>query len=214
MEELDAKDTVLMLLYVCDALIDAEEELCRLDSYVGDGDHGITISRGFQAVREKIREHADGDDLPGRLFVLAGDTLSETMGGAAGPIIGGMFCAMGEALRGHAVIRADIFSVMLESALHEAEMTGESKPGDRTLIDALFPAVEAAKQACQTGVSLQAALEAAAEGARRGAEETRHMTARKGRAKFLGEKSLGYQDAGAVSVCRIIASMASYCRHN
>jgi dihydroxyacetone kinase phosphoprotein-dependent L subunit len=212
MEKLDARNIGFMLLSVCDTLIDAEEKLCMLDSHVGDGDHGITISRGFRAVKKGILEEEGGT--PDRLFMIAGDALSETMGGAIGPIIGGIFCAMGETLRGRREITAEAWVAMLEAALLEAETIGGAKRGDRTLIDALSPAVEEAKKAYQGGASLVVVLEAAAAGALRGAEATKFMTAKKGRAKFLGEKSFGYQDAGATSVSLIISSMASYCSRN
>jgi dihydroxyacetone kinase phosphoprotein-dependent L subunit len=205
MEELDAEETKELLLSVCESLIAAEKELCELDSYVGDGDHGITVSRGFKAVKEKLKN--PGSSSPGELFILSGGTLLETMGGAAGPVFGSIFLAIGETLKGSASWGAGNFASMLEAALAEAMMTGGAQRGDCTLIDALAPAAEASKEAFSGGDSLIQILEKAVIAAEAGAEATKEMVAKKGRAKFLQEKSRGFKDAGAVSLCLILKTI-------
>lgn len=206
MEELGAEETKKLILSVCGSLIAAEKELCELDSHVGDGDHGITISRGFKAVKEKIK--AAGASSPGELFILTGSVLSETMGGAAGPVFGSIFSAMGEDLGGADSWGAENFYSMLNAALEEAMMAGGAERGDRTLIDALAPAAEAAKEAA--GDSLRQILEKAVNAAEAGAESTKEMAAKKGRAKFLGDKSRGFKDAGAVSLCLVLKAIREF----
>jgi dihydroxyacetone kinase phosphoprotein-dependent L subunit len=208
MEELGAKETKELLLLVCEFLMAAEKDLCELDSHVGDGDHGITVSRGFKAVKEKLKN--TGLSSPGELFILSGGILAETMGGAAGPVFGSIFLAMGEALKGAASWGAGNFASMLEAALEDAMKTGDVKKGERTLIDALAPAAEVAKEASAGGDSLRQTLEKTVSAAEAGAESTKEMVAKKGRAKFLQEKSRGFKDAGAVSVCLILKTIYGF----
>jgi dihydroxyacetone kinase phosphoprotein-dependent L subunit len=210
MERLDSKNVVEMICHICDDLIANEQKLCELDSVVGDGDHGITISRGFLAVKKEIKESniARID----RIFLKTGEILSETMGGAIGPIFGGLFSAMGEALEEENFIDSKMMAGMFKKALEEVMLIGNAKPGDRTLVDALLPAKEAAEAKVGEGASLSQILNTAADAAKAGAEATKNMVAKKGRAKFLQEKSLGYQDAGATSLYLAIAAMAAYCK--
>ena len=209
MEVFDIKDMHKMLHEISDLLISNEKELCKLDSYIGDGDHGITISRGFKAVKARL------DEEPGmnikELFIVTGGTLSEKMGGAIGPIFGGIFTSMGEASDSESI---DIkkLAIMLREGLENVMIIGDTKRGDRTLVDALHPAVESLEADAKKEVSLLEALDNAAEAARKGVEETKTMIAKKGRAKFLQEKSLGYPDAGAKSMSLVFSAIADYCR--
>jgi dihydroxyacetone kinase phosphoprotein-dependent L subunit len=197
-----------MLVLVCKRLIENEELLCRLDSQVGDGDHGLTISRGFGAVKGKIEEAASGGAAD--FFVLTGETLQDVMGGAIGPVLGSLFTAMGESPACAGEIDAGKMSVMLREGLERVKCTGDVKPGDRTLVDALEPAVIALEGEAALGTLLPQAMVRAAEAAKIGAMETKNMIAKKGRAKFLREKSLGYQDAGATSLSIILSAMSEF----
>jgi dihydroxyacetone kinase phosphoprotein-dependent L subunit len=209
METLNTQDIHNMLLRICDVLIANEEELCKLDSYVGDGDHGITVSRGFSAVKAKINAET-GMDIK-YLFSMTGETLSETMGGAIGPIFGSIFSSMGEVIDASETIDTKKRSLMLREGLENVMIIGNTKPGERTLVDALSPAVESLETDAKKGTPLSEALFNAAKAAKAGAEATKNMVAKKGRAKFLQEKSLGYQDAGATSMYLICSVMAEFC---
>lgn len=208
MERLHQKDFVGMLHQVCQTIVSNEESLCKLDSYVGDGDHGVTVARGFSAVEAKLAgmETAPIKDL----LDMTGDTLAETMGGAIGPIFGSIFSAMSEECRTDEVGSAEL-AVMLDAGLENVMLIGGAVPGDRTLVDALAPAVEAAKAAAAEQAAVSAALSRAAAAAKQGAEATKDMVAKKGRAKFLQDKSKGYQDAGATSMELVLEAMAAYC---
>ena len=212
MDVINAKDFRQILFDICDLLIAHEQELCKLDSYVGDGDHGVTVSRGFGAVKTVLMEKAalKLDEL----FLMTGETLSDTMGGAIGPIIGSIFTAMGETVSSEETIDTAMMGAMLKNGLENAQMIGNAKTGDRTLIDALAPAVESLEKDAENKVRLSAALENSAVAAKAGAENTKNMVAQKGRAKFLQEKSLGYQDAGATTMYLILSVMADYSKKN
>ncbi|MDR1446223.1 MAG: dihydroxyacetone kinase subunit L [Treponema sp.] len=201
-------DTRSMLLMVSRRLIENEELLCRLDSQIGDGDHGLTISRGFGAVLGKIEETASGT--AAELFILTGETLQDVMGGAIGPVLGSFFTAMGESPACDGEIDTGKMSLMLREGLECVKCTGDVKPGDRTLVDALEPAVIALEGEAVLGTPLPRAMVRAAEAAKNGAMETKNMIAKKGRAKFLREKSLGYQDAGATSLSIIFSAMSEF----
>ena len=149
---MDAKNAKKMMLAVCQAEIDNKEELCRLDGFVGDGDHGYTVERGFSAVKSLL-ETTDFET-PGEVFSTMGDTLSESMGGAIGLIIGGLYTGGTKRIMGKVEIgRADC-GVFLEDGLDEIKKVGGAKEGDRTLIDALSPAVAAYKSAESEGGNL------------------------------------------------------------
>ena len=213
MEMLNVKDMHQLLLKICDLLIANEQELCKLDSYVGDGDHGITVSRGFGAVKAELNKQDTVNKL-NELLLLTGETLSETMGGAIGPVIGGIFTSMGETECPEETIDTATIGTMLKNGLENAQMIGNAKAGDRTLIDALAPAVESLEKDAGNKIPLSIALKNSAAAAKTGAENTKNMIARKGRAKFLQDKSLGYQDAGATTMYLILSAMAEYCEKN
>jgi dihydroxyacetone kinase phosphoprotein-dependent L subunit len=212
MEILNAHNMREMLLEICDLLIAKEQELCRLDTYVGDGDHGITVSRGFGAVKAKLA----GQDVASLkdLLLMTGEVLSDTMGGAIGPIIGSIFTSMGETAGEADVIGTELMAAMLRNGLKNVLIIGNAKPGDRTLVDALSPAVEALETAVVQHITLVPAMENAVQAAKTGAENTKNMIAKKGRARYLQEKSVGYQDAGATSMYLILAGIAAYCGKN
>jgi dihydroxyacetone kinase-like protein len=189
------------------AAIEAEaDHLTQLDSAIGDGDHGINMTRGMRAVLAAL---ADSGDVtaPGKRLILAGKTLVSTVGGASGPLWGtalrrgGRALGDAEALDGPALVGA------LEAALAGVQELGAAEPGDKTMVDALGPAVATLRERLDAGAALPDALSAAADAAEQGARSTTPMQARKGRASYLGERSVGHQDPGATSTALIIRAL-------
>jgi dihydroxyacetone kinase-like protein len=182
--------------------VEAEaDHLTQLDSAIGDGDHGVNMTRGFRAVVAALDDGAP----PGRQLVTAGKTLVSTVGGASGPLWGlalrraGRAVGDAEALDGPGLVSA------LEAALAAVVELGAAERGDKTMVDALAPAIDALRERVDDG--LDAALEAAADAADEGARATTPMQARKGRASYLGERSVGHQDPGATSTALIVRAL-------
>jgi len=171
--------------------------LTRLDSDIGDADHGINMSRGFKFAMEKLAA-SPPDDISGALNSV-GMTMVSKVGGASGPLYGTMFIDMGKAAAGKETISTADWAEMLGAGLAGIQRRGKAEPGDKTMVDALTPALEALGRAAADGAPLDEALADSAEAARQGMEATIPLVARKGRASYLGERSAGHQDPGATS---------------
>lgn len=171
--------------------------LTQLDSAIGDADHGANMDRGFKAVINKMPEISDKDI--GTIFKTVGMTLLSTVGGAGGPLYGTLFLQAGMKTTGKMELSLEDWTEVLEAALSGIIMRGKAEPGDKTMVDALTPAVNALKQALQESQPINKALELSAEAAKKGMEATIPLVARKGRASYLGERSAGHQDPGATS---------------
>jgi len=208
---MNTQGIVKMMQEVSNAAIDAKEELCRLDGFVGDGDHGFTVERGFKAVREMLETETFGS--PKAVLDAVGEELADTMGGAIGLIIGGLFTGGAEAIEDKDTFDVEDMRTFLAAGLEEIKMVGGATEGDCTLIDALSPASSAFADAAAAGQDLSACMEKAAAAADGGAKATADMVAKKGRAKFLREKSLGYIDAGSVTMATIIRAMSEYVKN-
>lgn len=206
LEKLTLEDICGMLRQICGAVLAREEEFCRLDSGVGDGDHGVTMTRGFSNVREGI---GGGRTIQEELEA-AGGTLAASMGGAIGPIYGTFFTELGSVYSEATAAGLAEFSAGFARALEEIKDLADVREGQKTLVDALSPAAQALARAEGGGLTLAEALRTAAQAAQAGAEATREMMAGKGRAKFLKEKSIGFQDAGASSMAVVIGAIADY----
>lgn len=182
--------------------------LTQLDAAIGDGDHGINMRRGFDAVGKALA--AQGDGTPGgRLLIVAGKTLVATVGGASGPLWGSALRRAGRALGDAEEFDAEKLALALDAALEGVVELGAAAPGDKTMVDALTPATEALHHALDAHRPLDEAFSDAADAAAAGAEATVPMQARKGRASYLGERSIGHQDPGATSAAIIIAALAT-----
>ncbi|MCB9135010.1 MAG: dihydroxyacetone kinase subunit L [Anaerolineales bacterium] len=173
------------------------EYLTQLDSAIGDADHGINMDRGFKAVIQKMPEMSDKDI--GTIFKTVGMTLLSTVGGAGGPLYGTLFLRAGMTTNGKMELSLEEWTETIEAALNGVIMRGKAEIGDKTMVDALTPALNALKQAVVSGTPLAAALEASAAAAEQGMKSTIPLVARKGRASYLGERSAGHQDPGATS---------------
>lgn len=170
-----------------------QKELCLLDTQIGDGDHGITIERGYKSI---IREMQPDDDMA--LFCKKyAQTISDNMGGAIGPVYYYFWNSLGNTLSESEEITADNLANGFEKAAAKIMSACSVKPGDKTVLDAIIPAAQAMSQ--HRSESLTQALSSAINAADQGRETTRDMVAQKGRAKFLADKSLGHYDAGATS---------------
>ena len=180
--------------------------LTQLDAAIGDGDHGINMDRGFSAVQKALAEQ-DTDVPPGRLLIVVGKTLVSSVGGASGPLWGSAFRHAGRTLGDAAEWDATQLLAALEAARDGVVELGAAAPGDKTMVDALTPAVDAMRTSLDGGGSLLAAVAAAAEAAEEGARATVPLQARKGRASYLGERSVGHQDPGATSVALVIRAL-------
>ncbi|MFE9169612.1 dihydroxyacetone kinase subunit DhaL [Streptomyces kebangsaanensis] len=179
------------------ASVDREaERLTALDSPIGDADHGTNMQRGFTAVRAALEKEAP--DTPGAVLVLAGRRLISTVGGASGPLYGTLLRRTGKALGDAAEVSEEQLAEALRAGVDGVMTLGGAAPGDKTMVDALVPAVDA------LGDGLAAARAAAEEGA----VATTPLLARKGRASYLGERSIGHQDPGATSSALLIAALA------
>ncbi|BDG01414.1 dihydroxyacetone kinase subunit DhaL [Anaeromyxobacter oryzae] len=179
--------------------------LSEIDGAIGDGDHGINMSKGFGAAGERLAGAPAG--LSQALATL-GETLIEGVGGSMGPLYGNFFGAMAEAVGKRDVVDAPTFAAMLDAGLAAIQEIGGAKVGDKTLLDALVPARDAFAAALAAGRSFSDALDAMAAAAEKGKESTRDLVARVGRASRLGERSKGVLDAGATSCALILGSMA------
>jgi dihydroxyacetone kinase-like protein len=171
--------------------------LTELDAAIGDADHGANMHRGFQAVINKMQEMADKDI--GTIFKTVGMTLLSTVGGAGGPLYGTFFLQAGMTSAGKMELSLEDWAASLEAATKGVIMRGKAELGDKTMVDALLPAVEALKQAQQDNTPLEEALRDSAAAAEQGMQATIPLVARKGRASYLGERSAGHQDPGATS---------------
>jgi dihydroxyacetone kinase-like protein len=190
------------------AAIAAEaDHLTQLDAAIGDGDHGVNLDRGFRAVREAIASGGGEHLPPGRQLILAGKTLVSTVGGASGPLWGTALRRAGRALGEAPELDGARLADMLDAALAGVVELGAAESGDKTMVDALRPAVVALRAAVERGAPLAEALEAAADAAAAGARATVPMQARKGRASYLGERSIGHEDPGAASTALIVAAL-------
>ncbi|MFF0789341.1 dihydroxyacetone kinase subunit DhaL [Streptomyces spiralis] len=179
------------------ASVDREaERLTALDSPIGDADHGSNLQRGFTAVRAALEK--DGADTPGAVLVLAGRQLISTVGGASGPLYGTLLRRTGKALGDAPEVTEEQLAEALRAGVEGVMTLGGAAPGDKTMVDALVPAVDA----------LGDGFVAARTAAEQGAEATTPLQARKGRASYLGERSIGHQDPGATSSALLIAGLA------
>jgi phosphoenolpyruvate---glycerone phosphotransferase subunit DhaL len=181
------------------------DQLTQLDAAIGDGDHGTNMVRGFDAVEQALAGR--GEDAPGRVLVACGKTLVATVGGASGPLWGSAFRRAGRSLDDSPEIDGAQLAAALDAALAAIQELGAAEVGDKTIVDALAPAVAALRSALGAGEPLVPALEAAAAAADEGARATVPLQARKGRASYLGERSIGHQDPGATSTALIMRAL-------
>lgn len=188
------------------ALLDEKKTyLTELDSPIGDADHGINMARGFSKVVEKLPSVAETDI--GNILKTSGMTLLSTVGGASGPLYGTFFMRAGAALQGKQELDGADLLKLLETGIEGVVQRGRAELGDKTMIDALVPAVQALKTSLEAGGDLTHALEACAAAAEAGAQSTIPLIARKGRASYLGERSAGHQDPGATSAAYLLATL-------
>ncbi len=198
------KDKVIMeMKAVASDLVARREELCQLDSYVGDGDHGISIKKGFSQVLLYLDNPAQTIE---DVFTHCSDGVLDSMGGAIGPIFASVFMGFAMASTGKEVLTIDDWEENFRKALEVVHNTGEANPGERTLVDTLYAAVNAfAEGKGKPDAEVWALVE---KRAYEGAQSTKNMRARKGRARYLAEKSVGYVDAGSMSMYYFIRQVA------
>jgi phosphoenolpyruvate---glycerone phosphotransferase subunit DhaL len=202
---LDATTITTWMAHVADAITDQRDYLVQLDAAIGDGDHGVNMQRGFDAVVRALA--TDEQAPPGKLLILAGKTLVSTVGGASGPLWGSALRRAGRTLGDDPTFDAARLVDALEAAVAAIVDLGAASPGDKTMVDALQPAVAALREGVGSGDPLVAALGAAGAAAEAGMRATVPLQARKGRASYLGERSIGHQDPGATSAALVIRAL-------
>jgi phosphoenolpyruvate---glycerone phosphotransferase subunit DhaL len=183
-----------------------KEYLTRLDSAIGDADHGINMDRGMKAVGAKL-DGLEGDDI-GAMLKTVGMTLVSSVGGAGGPLYGTLFLQMGMATAGKTELGPEDWAAALDAAVNGVQMRGKAEPGDKTMVDALIPARDAFSAAVAEGASFEEALRRSAQAAEEGMLATTPLVAKKGRASYLGERSAGHQDPGATSSYMLVKTAA------
>ena len=201
--DLDTAWTVRWIRRSAEVLAAERAALNTLDRDIGDGDHGENMDRGFQAVLPKLDGLAD-DATPSTVLKLLATTLISTVGGAAGPLYGTAFLKAAGATAAVGTLDVMALVALLTAARDGIVLRGKAGAGDKTMIDAWSPAVDAAQAAQSAGGSAPAVLTAAADAAARGAQDTEPLVARKGRASYLGERAIGHRDPGAQSTALLL----------
>ncbi len=204
-------DVLNWLKHYAEVIEEQKEYLTQLDAAIGDADHGINMSRGFGAVMSQLPAVEDKDI--GTILKKVGMVLVSTVGGAGGPLYGTLFMRMGMAVGNKETLSAEDVVKMFEAALEGVKQRGKAEPGDKTMVDALTPAVGALRQAVAAGEDLPTALAKAAAAAEEGMKATIPLVARKGRASYLGERSAGHQDPGATSSYLLFKTAAEVWKH-
>jgi dihydroxyacetone kinase-like protein len=190
-----------------------EEEmdaLSRLDAAIGDGDHGISMARGFRVVAERLPD-VEPKDI-GAIAGMVGEALTSGIGGVTGPVFGTVFSQLAAHAQGREELTVPELAAAFKGALDGVQAIGRAHVGDKTMVDALAPAAEALMRAANEDVEMARALEMAAQAAEAGARSTEGMKATKGRARYLGDRSVGHRDPGAASFSLIMRALADACR--
>ncbi len=206
MECLKLEDFRAIITNINKTLQENKMFLSQLDSVIGDGDHGVSIAKGFLNAMNKIDEQNPSSI--SELLKLTGNSIAVVIGGVTGPVFGMFFSEMGRAIEPdkEEVDINDLY-LMFSQSLDKIMKVGGAKPGDKTMVDALDPAVKALKEAADKGLSIKDALSAMVSAAKTGAESTKDMVATKGRARYSGDRSLGYEDAGANTIHLILKAV-------
>lgn len=205
-ESLDASQSLEMLKHVARRIIEAEPLLTDADRNLGDGDHGLGMQRGMTAVLEKLENGAFPDIQS--IFNATGMAMMSSMGGASGALFGTLFRSGAKALTDKSTLDSSALSEFVVAANEGIQARGGASPGDKTMVDALDPAASESLNA--KDIPINEALEAVATAAELGRDKSKDMIATMGRAKTLGEKSVGHPDAGACSVAIIFRAMAEF----
>ncbi|MDR3494452.1 MAG: dihydroxyacetone kinase subunit DhaL [Ancalomicrobiaceae bacterium] len=194
-----------IVLGIAERIIENRAYLSEIDGKIGDGDHGVNMAKGFGIAAERIR----GKDMSlSAAFDLLGTVLMTEIGGSMGPLYGMMFTEFAETIAGAAAIDAALFAKMLTAGLGGIQAIGSAKVGDKTLLDALAPAITAFEAAISAGRSFDQGLDALVIAAEKGRDSTKDMVAKIGRASRLGARSAGVLDAGASSCAVILRELA------
>jgi dihydroxyacetone kinase-like protein len=200
------KDQIVQWLQTVAAVLTQNKEyLTDLDAAIGDADHGINMDRGFKKVMSQLPSVVDKDI--GSILKTTGMALISSVGGAGGPLYGTLFMRAGTAVDGKYQLTDEDVVVLLQAAVDGVVQRGKAQLGDKTMVDVLVPAVEAFKQAVEEESETIAALQRAVTAAEQGMKDTIPMLAKKGRASYLGERSIGHQDPGATSSYLILRAL-------
>ena len=183
---------------MCEIIIANEVAFCDLDSVAGDGDFGMSLAKGFRQVKADWND-LEQDDI-GAFLKSCGMVITEYCGGASGPIWGSAFRGMGKSAQGKETLSLAELGEMLQAAVDAIQKRGGAKLGDKTLLDALIPLVDSIKADAAADTALKAAFEKATAAAEQGAENTKKIAATKGRASYVGDRSLNHPDAGAMAI--------------
>jgi len=206
--DLNQLDGGFVLRWIRELAGDIHEQrdfLTQLDAAIGDADHGINMDRGFAAALAKLEAEPDGP--PGDLLETVGTTLVLSVGGAAGPLYGSAIRQMGRALDGSKTFDAEALFLLLRAGLEEVQRLGAAQVGDKTIVDAFSPAIDAYERGLRSGDDLVGAASRAHAAAEEGMRATIPLQARKGRASYLGPRSVGHQDPGATSMTMFFAAL-------
>ncbi|MEU6130157.1 dihydroxyacetone kinase subunit DhaL [Saccharopolyspora sp. NPDC047091] len=201
-----AQDVIAALRAGAAVVAEHRDELVELDRVIGDADHGENMDRGFRAVVSKLDTAAP--ETPGAVLKQVATTLISTVGGASGPLYGTAFLRAASAVGDAAELDEMALVSALQAGLEGVVARGKAEPGDKTMVDALVPAVDAATAAAAEGAGSERVLAVAAAAAHTGAASTEPLVARKGRASYLGERSAGHVDPGARSTALLLSAFA------
>lgn len=202
---MDSKKVIEILIKVSEKIDKNKEYLTELDAAIGDGDHGLNMSKGFNTVSDKLK--AEEDDNIGNILKKTGMTLVSNVGGASGPLYGTAFMKASMALKDKKEIDINDFLSALKLALEGIKSRGKSTEGEKTMIDALSPAIKSMEDSIKNGDSYIEVLEKGKDAALEGVEFTKTIKATKGRASYLGDRSIGHQDPGATSCFYILETI-------
>lgn len=198
------------LIELSQQVLQAKDELNSMDAACGDGDFGSTMASAFGKAKKALEE-ASGNDV-GAVLSLTGTSILSSAGGASGPTIATIFLEAGKAVKGKSEVNLQDIAAMFEKSAQKVHLIGGASIGEKTLVDALEPAVNALKNAASRGLPIQTGLDRAAESARAGRESTKQMVAKQGRARYLGEQTLGHVDPGAYLVSLMFVLLATTTR--
>jgi dihydroxyacetone kinase-like protein len=210
--ELTKENLVEILARISEVINDQKDALSKLDTEIGDGDHGFSMAIGFSSVAEKLAEFSQSTI--GVLLKKTGFELIKSIGGAAGAVFGTLFTGQAsyydKNLSDKDSLSPSDISLMFTEALNQIKRRGGAEVGDKTMLDALEPAVISLQESSQLGLTLSECFRIAAIQAREGSERTRKMIAKHGRSKNLGARAIGYLDPGSVSTAIIFETIADY----